>query len=59
SACLDACSILKNKDRLEDYRENCRLFIKSLGLEQEVCGKCVAACYRKGAFEGRFKLRRA
>lgn len=55
-ACLDACSFLKNKDRFEDYRENCRRYISHLGLEGEVCGKCVKACYRHSIFNSRFKL---
>jgi len=43
-ACLDACSILAGKDGLENYRENCLRYMKSLGLERSVCGKCVKAC---------------
>lgn len=58
SACLDACSILKNKDKLKNYRENCRRFIESLGLEHEVCGKCIAACYRKSIYKDIFRLKR-
>jgi epoxyqueuosine reductase QueG len=46
-ACLDVCSFLKNKDKLKDYRESCRKYIADLGLEAEVCGKCVKACYRR------------
>jgi epoxyqueuosine reductase QueG len=45
-ACLCTCSFLRNKDRLENYRENCRKYIVQLGLEGEVCGKCIKACYR-------------
>jgi hypothetical protein len=37
-ACLKSCSFLKNKDKLEDYRENCRRYILKLGLKAEVCG---------------------
>lgn len=55
-ACLKACSILRNKDKLENYRESCRKYIIQLGLEAEVCGKCIKACYRHGALSNRFKL---
>jgi len=55
-ACLEACSFLRNKDRLEDYRENCRKYIVQLALEREVCGKCIKACYRRSIFSDRFKL---
>jgi epoxyqueuosine reductase QueG len=56
-ACLQACKLLRNKDRLGNYRENCRKYINQLGLKTEVCGKCVKACYRKGLFANKFKLR--
>jgi epoxyqueuosine reductase QueG len=56
-ACLEACSFLRNKDRLENYRENCRKYIVQLGLEREVCGKCIKACYRHSIFNNGFKLR--
>ena len=56
-ACLEACSILKNKGKLEDYRENCRRYIVHLRLEAEVCGKCIKACYYHSIFSGDFKLK--
>ena len=56
-ACLEACSFLKNKDKLENYREGCRRYIIQLGLEGEVCGKCIKACYHHSIFSNRFKLR--
>jgi len=56
-ACLEACSFLRNKDKLENYRESCRKFIVQLGLEGDVCGKCIKACYRNSIFSNRFKLR--
>jgi epoxyqueuosine reductase QueG len=56
-ACLEACSFLRNKDRLENYRENCRKYIVQLGLEGQVCGKCIKACYRRSIFSDRFKLK--
>jgi hypothetical protein len=56
-ACLQSCTLLKNKDRLKNYRENCRKYINQLRLEAEVCGKCVKACYRQSLFANKFKLR--
>jgi epoxyqueuosine reductase QueG len=55
-ACLDACPFLANKDRLENYREQCRRYIVSLGLEHEVCGKCIKACYRESVYSDAFQL---
>ena len=55
-ACLDACPILGSKDRLENYREQCLRYIVSLGLESDVCGKCVKACHRDSVHSGRFRL---
>lgn len=60
SACLEACLFLKNKERLKNYRENCRKYIMGLmarGLVDEVCGRCIKACYRDSIFRGAFKLR--
>jgi len=56
TACLDACPFLANKDRLENYREQCRRYIVSLGLEHEVCGKCIKACYRESVHGDTFRL---
>lgn len=56
-ACLNACPILRNKDRLKNYRESCRKYIAQLGLEGNVCGKCIKACYRQGIHSSMFKLR--
>jgi epoxyqueuosine reductase QueG len=56
-ACLKACSFLRNKDKLENYRESCRRYIVQLGLEANVCGKCIKACYRRSVLSKRFKLR--
>ena len=55
-ACLDACPFLANKDKLENYREQCRRYIVSLGLEHEVCGKCIKACYRESVHRDVFRL---
>ncbi|MFQ6126305.1 MAG: hypothetical protein ACE5R6_17105 [Candidatus Heimdallarchaeota archaeon] len=57
-ACLEICSILKKKARLKNYRENCRKYIIALGLEDEVCGKCIWACYRQSIFKDQFKLKK-
>jgi epoxyqueuosine reductase QueG len=54
-ACFDACTFLANKGRLENYREQCRRYIVSLGLEHEVCGKCIKACYREGVHKDAFR----
>jgi len=43
-SCLDACAFLREKDALENYREQCRRYIISLGLDDMVCGKCIKAC---------------
>jgi epoxyqueuosine reductase QueG len=57
-ACLNACPILRNKDRLENYRQSCRKYIIKLGLEANVCGKCIKACYRSSIHSNTFKSRR-
>jgi epoxyqueuosine reductase QueG len=44
TSCEDACTFLKNRDKLDDYREQCRLYLNKLGLDDEVCGKCIKAC---------------
>ena len=56
-ACIESCSFLRNKNRLENYRESCRKYIAKLGLEGEVCGKCIKACYRRSIFSNRFSLK--
>jgi epoxyqueuosine reductase len=59
SACEDACSFIKNRKTLQDYRENCRRYLISLqkrGLRAEVCGRCIQACYRKSIFNKQFAL---
>jgi epoxyqueuosine reductase QueG len=55
-ACLEVCTFLRNKDKLKNYRENCRRYIAQLGLEGEVCGKCVKACYHHSTLSSRFRL---
>ncbi|MFW9891038.1 MAG: hypothetical protein ACFFFO_02480 [Candidatus Thorarchaeota archaeon] len=58
-ACEDACGYIRHRDKLPDYRENCRryiLFLKSQGIEKDICGKCIKACYRKSIFSSQFTL---
>jgi epoxyqueuosine reductase QueG len=57
TACLDACAILKTKNKLPNYRANCLEHITKLGLEKDVCGRCIKACYRQGKYAHKFKLR--
>ena len=45
-ACVQVCPILREAGlHSKDYRETCRLRIKALDLEDEVCGICVRACW--------------
>jgi epoxyqueuosine reductase QueG len=55
TACLDVCPFLKNKENLEDYRENCRKYIILLGLSHDVCGKCIKACFRESLYKEQFQ----
>ena len=55
-ACLKACPFLRNKEKIEDYREVCRRYIIRLNLGADVCGKCIKACYRQGIFSSKLKL---
>jgi len=60
TACEDACSFIRNREVLPDYRENCRrymLFLKSNGIEKDICGKCIKACYQNSIFSNTFSLR--
>ncbi len=56
TACEDACSFIRDRDILRDYRENCMRYISQLGLVHEVCGKCILACYRSSKFADQFNL---
>ncbi len=55
-ACEDVCKFLKHKDKLDNYREQCRRYLNYLGLEDEVCGKCIKACVKDGAYAAGFRL---
>ena len=59
TACEDACGFIRYRDILPDYRENCHRyiqFLKSKGIEKDVCGKCIKACYRSSKFQKQFSL---
>ncbi len=54
TACEDACGFIRHRESLPDYRENCHRyiqFLKSKGIEKDVCGKCIRACYRNSKFQ--------
>jgi epoxyqueuosine reductase QueG len=58
-ACEDACTFIKNRAKLSDFRENCRryiLFLKSKGIEKDICGKCIKACLNYGIYSDEFEL---
>ena len=55
-ACLDVCPYLNNKSKLENYREQCRKYIIALGLDGEVCGKCIKACIKEGMYKDTFSI---
>lgn len=55
-ACQDACKFLQHKDKLDNYREQCRRYLNYLGLEDEVCGKCIKACMKDSLYAAQFKL---
>ncbi|MFW9850606.1 MAG: hypothetical protein ACFFF4_15855 [Candidatus Thorarchaeota archaeon] len=58
-ACEDACSFIRNREILPDYRENCRRYILSLmkkGIKYDICGKCIKACYRRSLLKDEFDL---
>ena len=59
TACEEVCTFIKNRDILPDYRENCRKyieFLESKGIEKDVCGKCIKACYKSSTFRDVFSL---
>ena len=59
TACEDACGFIRHRNILPDYRENCHRyiqFLKSKGIEKDICGKCIKACYRHSKFQKEFSL---
>lgn len=59
TACEDSCGFIRHRDILPDYRENCHRyiqFLKSKGIEKDICGKCIKACYRQSKFHRKFAL---
>jgi epoxyqueuosine reductase QueG len=59
TACEDACGFIRYRDTLPDYRENCRrymLFLQSKGIKEDVCGKCIKACYQNSRLRAEFCL---
>lgn len=48
TACLDSCGILKKKEELQNYRQQCMKKINASNLRYDVCGICVKACYESG-----------
>ncbi len=59
TACEDACTFIKYRSQLKNYRENCRkylVYLRSQGLNRDVCGKCIQACLRRGIYKDQFVL---
>ena len=59
TACEDACSFIRNRGVLPDYRDNCRRYIdhlRSKGLIHDVCGRCIKACYFESIYSDKFYL---
>lgn len=59
TACEDVCGFIRHRNTLPDYRENCHRyiqFLKSKGIEKDICGKCIKACYRESRFQNQFTL---
>jgi hypothetical protein len=50
NSCYEACTFLKYQHKLDDYREQCMVYLTSLGLDDEVCGKCIKACINSTKF---------
>jgi len=48
TVCIDSCGILKKKEELQNYRQQCMKKINTLNLRYDVCGICVKACYETG-----------
>ncbi len=55
-ACQDVCPFLRHKAELPNYREQCRRYLNYLALDDEVCGKCIKACIKRGKYAESFRL---
>ncbi len=58
-ACEDACTFIRYREQVKDYRENCRrylVFLRKQGLKRDVCGKCIRACVQDSIFKDQFVL---
>jgi len=58
-ACEDACSFIRNRNSLSDYREYCRRYINFLrreGVVNDICGKCIKSCYFNSIHAAQFQL---
>ncbi|MGD2073207.1 MAG: hypothetical protein PVG65_06945 [Candidatus Thorarchaeota archaeon] len=59
TACEEACSFIRNRSKLSDYRDYCRRYIDHLkrnGLKYDVCGKCIKSCYFDSIYSEQFQL---
>lgn len=59
TACENACSFIRNRSLLSDYRDYCRRYIdylRSKGMKYDVCGKCIKACYFDSIYAKQFQL---
>ncbi|MFQ5832559.1 MAG: hypothetical protein ACE5H4_07645 [Candidatus Thorarchaeota archaeon] len=59
TACEDACTFIRYREQVKDYRENCRrylVFLGKQGLKRDVCGKCIRACVQDSIFKNQFVL---
>jgi hypothetical protein len=55
-SCLEVCTFLKHREILDDYREQCRIYINNLELDDEICGKCIKACVHSPKFNSKPRL---
>ncbi len=57
TAWLDACPLLRIENRLQTFRQNCMQYIMRLGLDADVCGKCLKACNRQSIQEEKIQMK--
>lgn len=53
TSCEEACTFIKYRDILPDYRDQCLRYMVYMGLRAEVCGKCVKACVNSPRLENK------